>query len=97
MRLRHHMPQAGKGFRFGEIYDALSIRAKALEALMGLPRLGRTGFRRSDPLLNRPGRSVKLFGVWTMWHDRGLGLVYSTALGAWTYLEPLLEPHTTLG
>jgi len=69
-----------------QIYDAISARAKSLEALMALPRLGNTRFRRSGPLLHRPQRTLKLFGVWKMWHDRGLGIIYSTALAAWVYL-----------
>jgi hypothetical protein len=68
------------------IYDAISVRAKSLEALMALPRLGNTRYRRSGPFLHRPERTVKLFGVWKMWHDRGLSIIYSTALAAWMYL-----------
>jgi|ERR1700730_13598127 len=69
-----------------QIYDAINLRAKSLEALMALPRLGNARFRRSGPFLHRPQRTVKLFGVWKIWHDRGLGLIYSTALAAWLYL-----------
>jgi hypothetical protein len=69
-----------------QIYDAINLRAKSLEALMSLPRLGNTQFRRSGPLLHRPKRTVKLFGVFKIWHDRGLGVIYSTALAAWAYL-----------
>lgn len=68
------------------IYDAISVRAKSLEALMALPRLGNPRYRRSGPLLHRPERTLKLFSMWKMWHDRGLGIIYSTALAAWVYL-----------
>jgi hypothetical protein len=68
------------------IYDAISLRAKSLEVLMALPRLGNTKYLRSGPLLHRPERTVKLFGVWMMWHDRGLAIIYSTVLAAWAYL-----------
>ncbi len=69
-----------------QIYDAMNVRAKALEVLMALPRLGNPRFHRSGPFLHRPERSLNLFGVIRIWHDRGLALVYATALAAWAFL-----------
>ncbi|MCK4825641.1 hypothetical protein KA005_58375 [bacterium] len=36
--------------------------------------------------LDRPGRSLFLFGLINMWHDRGLSIVYSATLGAWSFV-----------
>src|SRR5262249_20101975 len=33
----------------------------------------------------RPGRVLKFFGIWTIWHDRGLALIYGSVLGAWLF------------
>jgi hypothetical protein len=33
----------------------------------------------------RPGRALKFFGIWTIWHDRGLSLIYGSVLGAWLF------------
>jgi hypothetical protein len=70
-----------------QIYDEMQIRAKTLEALLGLPAAGnRQQFKRGGPLLNRPPRGLKLLGLVTVWHDLGLALVYATTLAAWSYL-----------
>jgi hypothetical protein len=33
----------------------------------------------------RPKRELRLFGLWTIWHDRGLSLIYGAVLGAWVF------------
>ena len=35
---------------------------------------------------DRPGRTLRLFGVLPVDRDAGLGLVYSAAIAGWTYL-----------
>lgn len=69
-----------------QLYDAMQIRAKNLEAYLGLPRASNHRFSRGGAFLDRPERSLKLFGLIDIWHDRGLAIVYSTALAGWSYL-----------
>ncbi|MBA7680978.1 hypothetical protein ES703_89304 [subsurface metagenome] len=77
-----------------QIYDALHIRAKSLEVLLGLqpianlksPDKNRREWVYGGAFLDRPGRSLKLFGKIGMWHDRGLTIIYAAALGGWCYL-----------
>lgn len=77
-----------------QIYDALHIRAKSLEVLLRLQPLSnlkspdekRRLWAYGGAFLDRPGRSRKLFGRILMWHDRGLAIIYATALGGWCYL-----------
>ncbi len=67
-----------------QLYDAAVHRAAFLERRLGLPSAlgeGPGGF-----YSERPSRSVRLFGAVTVWHDRGLALVYAAALGGWGYL-----------
>jgi len=58
-------------------YNDAVKRAKRLEGQLGL-----SGGIFSD----RPHRSLKLFGLVLMYHDRALCLVYASALGAWSYV-----------
>jgi len=69
------------------IYDAMQLRAKNLEVYLGLP-WALSQYGRGGPLLGRPPRSSlkKLFGIFEIWHDRGLAIVYSSCLAAWLYL-----------
>jgi hypothetical protein len=69
-----------------QVYDAVVHRAEALERMLGLapvldPERGRGGL-----FGERPPRSLTLFGMLAVRHDRGLGLVYGAALAGWTYL-----------
>lgn len=74
------------------LYDAAQLRLKSLEALLEFRALhdleqdprDRKAFGGS--FLGRPGRGLKLFGFIPMWHDLGLDIVYSAALGAWSFL-----------
>jgi hypothetical protein len=98
-----------------QIYDAMQLRAKTLEAFIGFPvsrirRYERTEwdsdkgtlvtrvfvFKRSGPLLDRPPRSLRFFGL-LVWHDRGIALVYSAALAAWAYLAGAAADRLTTG
>lgn len=77
-----------------ELYNAAQIRAKCLEALFGLEALQSPRYEQivgekmklGGAFLGRPRRTLKLFGVFPMWHDLGLAVVYSAALGGWFYL-----------
>jgi hypothetical protein len=68
-----------------QLHDALVRRAAELERQLGLrPALGASG---PGGLFGElPGRAVRLFGVLPVGQDRGLALVYSTALAGWAYL-----------
>lgn len=58
-----------------QLYDYALARAKALESELGL------GLYREQP-----AGELALFGVVTVERDRALALVYSAAVGGWTYL-----------
>ena len=49
---------------------------------MSIDRRGSPGGLFSD----RPGRTLRLFGVLPVDRDAGLSLVYSAAIAGWTYL-----------
>jgi len=68
-----------------QIFDAMIQRAKMLETLLQLES-SNDGHQYAGPFSSRPGRILKLFGVITVWGDRGLALIYGTALGAWAFL-----------
>jgi hypothetical protein len=63
--------------RNSQASNAAYFLAKDLEELLGLPKGGH--------LQQRPARELRLFGILTMWHDRGLALIYGTVLGAWLF------------
>jgi hypothetical protein len=68
-----------------QIYDYAVIRAQELEARLGFASVfhaAETGGLFSE----RPGRSIRIFGLAAVAHDRGLSLVYSAALGGWGYI-----------
>jgi hypothetical protein len=68
-----------------QIYDYALQRAKELEARLELASI----FHPSAPgglFAERPGRSLRVFGITAAAHDRGLALVYGAALGGWAYL-----------
>jgi len=70
-----------------QFYDALQLRAKCLEAHLAFPRLTNRHFQRGGAFLDRPRRERKLFGLFTIWHDRGLAIVYCSSLAVWSYLS----------
>ena len=68
-----------------ELYDYATRRAEHTETELGLPSIG----SRAGPgglFSERPGRTLRLFGVAPVDRDRGLALVYSAALAGWAYL-----------
>lgn len=69
-----------------QIYDAMVRRAKMLEALLELEPLDDARHRYAGAFLSRPKRTLLLFGVFRVWHDRGLAIVYGAVLGAWAFL-----------
>ena len=68
-----------------QLYDYAIHRAKELER-----RLGHASVFEETTIgglfSERPGRSVRLFGLANVGHDRGLSLVYGAAIGAWSYI-----------
>lgn len=69
-----------------QIYNVMVFRAKALELLLGFEYLGDKERTYGGPFLDRPKRRLKFFHLVLMWHDRGLAVIYSAALGGWSYL-----------
>jgi len=68
-----------------QIYDYALDRAAALESRLGMVSV--FGSRSGRLFSERPGgRTVRLFGLTAVGHDRGLSLVYGVALAAWSYL-----------
>jgi hypothetical protein len=68
-----------------QLYDAAVHRAQVLEERLGLTSV-RSDRATGGPFTERPGRTLQLLGRVTVWHDRGLALVYAAALAAWSYL-----------
>ncbi|MGZ4358315.1 MAG: hypothetical protein ACXVY8_05270 [Gaiellaceae bacterium] len=68
-----------------QIHDAVVHRAKELERRLGFPS-GLPGVDSGGLFTQRSVRSVRLFGLVGVVHDRGLGLVYGAALAGWSYL-----------
>ncbi len=77
-----------------QIYNAMQIRAKCLEILLGFAPVNnlkpddnpKANWRCGGAFLDRPSRGLRFLGRFLMWHDRGLALVYGAALGGWSYL-----------
>jgi hypothetical protein len=68
-----------------QIYDYALDRAAELETRLGMASVFGTGA--GGLYSERPGgRAIRLLGVTTVGHDRGLSLVYAAAIAAWTYL-----------
>ncbi|MFC1823129.1 hypothetical protein ACFL9T_10600 [Thermodesulfobacteriota bacterium] len=61
--------------RNSQLYNALVRRGKKLEEELCI----------SSTFSQRQPRSLKLFGLVTIWHDRGLALIYGSVLGAWIF------------
>ena len=71
--------------RNSQLADYGTRRAQAIEAELGLVSI--RGDSGPGGLFNeRPGRTLRLFGLSPIDRDRGLILVYSAALAGWTYL-----------
>jgi hypothetical protein len=69
--------------RNSEIYDYAIRRAQHIETEL---RISQSGDGKPGGLFSeRPTGAIRLFGL-TADRDRGLALVYSAALGGWTYL-----------
>ena len=69
-----------------QLYDYAVRRAQHAEAQLGLPSI-RGGDNAVGGLFSeRPGQTLRLFGIAPVDRDRGLVLVYSAALAGWTYL-----------
>jgi hypothetical protein len=60
-----------------QLQEAAMRRARRLEQQLGL---------NGGPFSERPAPTIRLFGVVTIAHSRGLALVYGASLGGWSYL-----------
>lgn len=68
-----------------EIYERLIARAKGLEKKMQLPPVI-DAEENGGVFSNRPGRGRMFLGVFKMWHDKGLAMVYTASAGVWSYM-----------
>jgi hypothetical protein len=68
-----------------QLYDYGLRRAQWLERELGLGSMP-GGETPGGLFSDRPGRTLRLFGVLPVDRDAGLGLVYSAAIAGWTYL-----------
>jgi hypothetical protein len=68
-----------------QLYDYGLRRAQMLEQKLGFGSIGGNGSA-GGLFSDRPGRTLRLFGVLPVDRDAGLGLVYSAAIAGWTYL-----------
>jgi hypothetical protein len=66
--------------RNSQIYAGAVRRARELEGALGMA----TG--PGSLLAERRGRAARLFGLFAVWQNRGLALVYGAALAGWAYL-----------
>jgi hypothetical protein len=71
--------------RNSQLYDAAVHRAKVLEERLQLASV-RSEEGTGGAFTERPARTVRLLDFVTVWHDRGLALVYAAALAGWAYL-----------
>lgn len=62
--------------RNSQIYNALTARAKTLESEI---------LNGGGQFHARPSRTLRFFRVATVWHDRGLALIYGSVVGAWVF------------
>lgn len=61
--------------RNSQIYNSLISTGKELEKTRNI----------KGPFSLRPGRSLKFFNIFLIWHDRGLAFIYGSVLGAWLF------------
>ena len=71
--------------RNSQLYDAVLQRAVVLERRMGL-RSAREETAPGGAFSERPTTGMRLFGLFAVWHGRGLAVVYGAALAGWSYL-----------
>ncbi len=68
-----------------QLYDYGLRRAQLLETELGFGSIDGDGSH-GGLFSDRPGRTLRLFGVLPVDRDAGLSLVYSAAIAGWTYL-----------
>ena len=68
-----------------QVYDYAVHRAQVLEERLGIASVLEGGAV-AGLYGERPGRTVRLFGLAVVGHDRGLALVYGSAVGGWSYI-----------
>jgi hypothetical protein len=67
------------------IYGATVARAGELERLLEFPSANAPGTP-GGLYAEQPAKDVRLYGLMSVWQDRGLGFVYGAAFAGWTYL-----------
>ena len=70
--------------RNSQLSNASLFRLHALEKELKMIRQN-PGDEPGGVSRERPGRVLKFFGIWAIWHDRGLALIYGSVLGAWLF------------
>lgn len=68
-----------------QLYDYAVYRAKELERRLGFVSVF-DDTQAGGLYTDRQGRSVRIFGLAAVGHDRGLSLVYGAAVGGWSYI-----------
>jgi hypothetical protein len=68
-----------------QLYDYAVHRAKKLEQRLQFVSIS-DETRAGGLFSERPDRTFRIFGLATVWHDRGLALVYGAAIGGWSYV-----------
>ncbi|GAA3348920.1 hypothetical protein GCM10020358_69210 [Amorphoplanes nipponensis] len=67
-----------------QVHDALGKRLVQLDGefanLESTPRPAGGG-----PFSTRPSGRLRLFGVFSVWHNRAIAIVYATSIAAWTW------------
>ena len=61
--------------RNSQLYNALVRRGRKIEEKLAI----------SSVFSQRQPRSLKFFGLFTIWHDRGLAIIYGSVLGGWIF------------
>lgn len=70
--------------RNSQFYDALIHRLKELEKDLAFASYTENGG--GGQFTDRPRRRQRFFGMFELWHDRALGLVYGASIGLWVLL-----------
>ena len=68
-----------------QIYDYAVRRASELESRLGMASLA-GGDAPGGLFADRPGHSVRVFGIGVAGHDHALAYVYGAAIAGWAYL-----------
>ncbi|NER17644.1 hypothetical protein [Spongiivirga citrea] len=68
-----------------EIYNQLIHRAKALEQQIDFPK-AQANETNGGIFGNRSSRNIKFLGLFSIWHDKALAIIYSTVCWVWLFV-----------